>query len=62
MHMQCNSGQAARLWKVPKTLRARKVIRKTPACLLCEAALFTYSKGNKNENNCQVSCLETPSF
>ena len=34
--------------KVPTTLRARKVFRKTPTRLFCEAGLFTCCKGNKN--------------
>ena len=52
----------ARFSNVPKTLRAREDIRKTPTRLFCEAGLFTCCKANKNLNNCQVSCLETPSF
>ena len=52
----------ARFSKVPKTFRARKAIRKTTTCLLCKAGLFICCKGNKNKNNCKVSCLETPSF
>ena len=52
-----------RFSKVPKTFRARKAIRKTTTCLFCKAGLFICSsKGNKNQNNCKVSCLETPSF
>ena len=52
----------ARFSKVPKAFRARKAIRKTPACLFCKAGLFICRKGNKNKNNCKVSCLNTPSF
>ena len=48
--------------KVPRTFRARKTIRKTTTCLFCKAGLFICCKGNKNKNNCKVSCLETPSF
>ena len=48
--------------KVPRTLRARKAIRKSTTCLFCKAGLFICCKGNKNKNNCKVSCLETPSF
>ena len=50
----------ARFSKVPKTLRARKAIRKTPTCLFCKACLFICCKGNKNQNNCKVSCLQAP--
>ena len=46
----------------PENFRARKAIRKTTTCLFCEAGLFIYCKGNKNKNNCKVSCLETASF
>ena len=52
----------ARFSKVPKTFRARKAIRETPTCLICKAGLFICCIGNKNQNNCKVSCLETPSF
>ena len=52
----------ARFLKVPNFFRARKDIRKTPTRVFGEAALFISCKGNKNENNCKVSCLETPSF
>jgi len=48
--------------KVPKTFQARKAIRKTSICLFCKADLFICCKGNKNKNNCKVSCLETPSL
>ena len=51
-----------RFSKVPKTFRARKAIRKTPTCLSCNAGIFICCKGNKNKCNCEVSCLETPSF
>ena len=43
-------------------LEARKAIRKTTTCLFCKAGLLICCKGNKNKNNCKVSCLETPSF
>ena len=46
--------------KVPKTFRAQKAIRKTLTCLFCKAGLFICCKGNKNKNNCKVSCLQTP--
>ena len=52
----------ARFSKVPRTFRARKAIRKTTTCLFCKASLFICCKGNKNKNNCKVSCLKTPSF
>ena len=55
-------AQGAHFSKVPRTLRARKAIRKTTTCLFCKADLFTCCKGNKNKNNGKVSCLETPSF
>ena len=55
-------GTGARFSKVPKTFRARKAIRETPTCLICKAGLFICCIGNKNQNNCKVSCLETPSF
>ena len=48
--------------KVPKTFRARKAIRKTTTCLFCKAGPFICCKENKNQDNCKVSCLETPSF
>ena len=51
----------ARFSKVPTTLRVRKAIRKTMTCLFCKAGLLICCKGNKNNNNCKVSCLETPS-
>ena len=51
-----------RFSKVPRTFRARKAIRKTTTRLFCKAGLFICCKGNKNKNNCKVSCLETPSF
>ena len=57
-----NSRTGGRFSKVPKTFRARKAIRKTPTCLSCNAGLFICCKGNKNKSNCEVSCLETPSF
>ena len=52
----------ARFSKVPRIFRARKAIRKTTTSLFCKAGLFICCKGNKNKNNCKVSCLETPSF
>ena len=42
--------------------RARKAIRKTTTYLFWKAGLLICCKGNTNENNCKVSCLETPSF
>ena len=55
-------SSGARFSKVPGTFRARKASRKTMTCLFCKACLFICCKGNKNKNNCKVSCLETPSF
>ena len=55
-------GPGARFSKVPRTFRARKAIRKTMTYLFRKAGLLVYCKGNKNKNNCKVSCLETPSF
>ena len=55
-------GPGARFSKVPKTFRARKAIRKTPTSLFCKAGLFICCKGNKNKNNCKVSCLQMPYF
>ena len=52
----------SRFSKVPRIFRARKAIRKTTTYLFCKAGLLICSKGNKNKNNCKVSCLETPSF
>jgi len=52
----------ARFSKVPRTFGARKAIRKTTTCLFCKAGLLIRCKGNRNKNNCKVSCLETPSF
>ena len=60
--IRINSWPGARFSKVPKTLRARKEIRKSPTGLFCEPGLFISSKGNKNYYNCKVSCLQTPSF
>ena len=57
-----NGPPGARFSKVPNFFRARKAIRKTPTRLFGKAALFICCKGNNNENNCKVSCLETPSF
>ena len=47
-------GPGGRFSKVPRTFQAWKTIHKTMTCLFC--------KGNKNKNNCRVSCLKTPSF
>ena len=58
----CNWAPGARFSKVPRTFRARKAICKTTTCLFCKAGLSICCKGNKNKNNCKVSCLETPSF
>ena len=55
-------NRASRFSKVPRTFRARKAIRKTTTYLFCKAGLLICCKGNKNKNNCKVSCLETPSF
>ena len=52
----------ARFSKVPRTFRAQKAICKSTTCLFCKAGLFICCKGNKNKNNCKVSCLETPLF
>ena len=35
---------------------------KTPTRLFCKAGVFICRQGNKNKNNCKVSCLEKPSF
>ena len=59
---ESKSNPGARFSKVPRTFRARKASRKTMTCLFCKACLFICCKGNKNKNNCKVSCLETPSF
>ena len=37
-----------RFSKDPKTLRARKAIRKTPTRLFCKAGLFICCKGSKS--------------
>ena len=60
--MARSTTPGGRFSKVPKTFRARKAFRKTPTCLSCNAGLFICCKGNKNKSNCEVSCLETPSF
>ena len=39
-----------------------KTIRKTATCLFCKAGLFICCRGDKNKNDCKVSCLKTPSF
>ena len=56
------SWSGARFSKVPRTFRAQKAICKSTTCLFCKAGLFICCKGNKNNNNCKVSCLETPLF
>ena len=56
------AGPGARFSKVPRPFPTRKAIRKTKTCLFCKAGLLICCKGNKNKNNCKVSCLETPSF
>ena len=56
------SSSGARFSKVPRTFRARKAIRKTTTYLFCKAGLLICCKGNKNKNNCKVSCLETHSL
>ena len=43
--------------EVLRTFRAQKAIRKITTCLFCKADLFICRKGNKNKNNCKVSCL-----
>ena len=48
--------------KSRRLFRARKAIYETPTRVFCEAGLFICCKGNKNLNNCKVSCLETPLF
>ena len=51
----------ARFSKIPKTFfGAQKAIHKIPTRLFCKDDLFICCKGNKNSNNCKVSCLETP--
>ena len=52
----------ARFSKVPKTFRFRKAIRKTPTRLFCKAGLFICCEGDKNHNNCKVSCLRRDAF
>ena len=56
------SSPGARFSKVPKTFRTRKAVHKTLPHLFCEAGLVICCKGNKNLNNCKVSCLEMPLF
>ena len=46
----------------PENFSGQKAIRNTPTCLFCKAVFFICCKGNNNKNNCEVSCLETPSF
>ena len=62
VHHVSLSRYGARFSKVPRTFRARKAIRKTTTCLFCKAGLSICCNGDKNKNNCKVSCLETPSF
>ena len=57
-----NHLSGARFSKVPRTFRARKAIRKATTYLFYKGGLLICCKGNKNKNNCKVSCLETPSF
>ena len=52
----------ARFSKVPKTFRFRKAIRKTPTRLFCKAGLFICCEGDKNHDNCKVSCLRRDAF
>ena len=52
----------ARLSNVPKTFRFRKPIRKTPTRLFCNAGLSICCEGDKNHNNCKVSCLRRDAF
>ena len=56
------AGPGARFSNVPRTFPTRKAIRKTTTCLFCKAGLLICCKGNKNKNNCKVSCYGTPSF
>ena len=44
----------------PVSRKSRKAIRKIPTCLSFKAGLFVCCKGNKNKDNCKVSCLQTP--
>ena len=46
----------------PEGFSGPKSHSQTPTRLFCEADLFICCKGNKNLNNCKVSCLETPLF
>ena len=46
IHFGTNSG--VRFSKDPKTLQARKEIRKTPTRLFYKAGLSIFCKGNKN--------------
>ena len=47
----------------PVSRKSRKLFGpETPTRLFRKAGLFTCCKGNKSQNNCNVSCLETPSF
>ena len=59
------SARAEITWTVCRffsPFRVRKAVRKTTTYLFCKAGLLICCKGNKNKNNCKVSCLETPSF
>ena len=40
-------GSGALFSEVPKTLRARKAIRRTPSCIFCKAGLFMCFRGSK---------------
>ena len=53
-------GSGARFSKVAKTFGARKAIRKTPTQVFSKVGPFIWCKENKNQNNYEVSCLETP--
>ena len=46
----------------PENFSGPKTIRKTATCLFCKAGLFICCRGDKNKNDCKVSCLKTPSF
>jgi len=62
MNSKPHSYPEAHFSQVPRTFRARKAIHKTTTCLFCKAGLFICCKGNKNKNNCKVSCLKMHSF
>ena len=40
-------GSGALFSEIPKTLRARKAIRRTPSCIFCKAGLFMCFRGSK---------------